>query len=80
MLVVRPSPRPKIPARPCTPEMLQAREHIPTPYPFVIFTFGLIVESIKEFGGVSTRFSYDRLKCLVLNKPIRFQLVNINQY
>jgi hypothetical protein len=72
MLVVHPSPRPKIPTHPFTPEVLQARERIPTPYPFVIFTFGLIVESIKEFGGVSTQFSYDWLKCLVFNKPIKF--------
>jgi hypothetical protein len=33
--------------------VLQAREHASTPYPFVIFTFGLTVESIKEFGGAS---------------------------
>jgi hypothetical protein len=32
--------------------MLQARELAPTP-PFVVFTFGLIVESIKELGGAS---------------------------
>jgi hypothetical protein len=25
----------------------------PIPFPFVIFTFGLVVESIKELGGVS---------------------------
>jgi hypothetical protein len=33
--------------------VLRAREHTPTPYPFVVFTFGLVVGSIKEFGGVS---------------------------
>jgi len=33
--------------------MLQTRECTQTPFPFVIFTFGLIVESIKGFGGVS---------------------------
>jgi hypothetical protein len=31
--------------------MLQAKEHTPIPYPSVVFTFGLEVESIKEFGG-----------------------------
>jgi len=35
--------------------MLQAREHAPTIYPSAIFTFGLIVESIKEFGGASIK-------------------------
>jgi hypothetical protein len=33
--------------------VLQARECILIPSPFVIFTFGLAIESIKEFGGVS---------------------------
>jgi hypothetical protein len=33
--------------------MLQAREHAPTPYFSIIFTFGLVVEFIKEFGGAS---------------------------
>jgi hypothetical protein len=33
--------------------MLQAKECAPIPSPFVVFTFGLIVESIKELGGAS---------------------------
>ncbi len=33
--------------------MLRVRECVPTLSPFVVFTFGLIVESIKEFGGAS---------------------------
>jgi hypothetical protein len=33
--------------------MLQARELTSTPSPFVVFTFELIVESIKELGGAS---------------------------
>ncbi len=33
--------------------MLQAKEHTPTFYPSIVFTFGLVVESIKEFGGAS---------------------------
>jgi hypothetical protein len=32
--------------------VLRIRERIPTP-PFVVFTFGFAIESIKEFGGVS---------------------------
>jgi len=48
-----PSLHPEALARPSTPEMLQAREHTPTPSPSVVFTFGIIVESIKELGGAS---------------------------
>jgi hypothetical protein len=38
---------------PLHPEVLQAKEHAPTPSPSVVFTFGLGVESIKELGGAS---------------------------
>jgi hypothetical protein len=34
-------------------EVLGARERTLTFYPSVVFTFGLVVESIMEFGGVS---------------------------
>jgi hypothetical protein len=34
--------------------MLQAKKHAPTPSPSIVFTFGLVVESIKELGGAST--------------------------
>jgi hypothetical protein len=33
--------------------MLQVKECTLTPSPFIIFTFGLVVEFIKGFGGVS---------------------------
>jgi len=33
------------------PEVLQARECAPTPSPSIVFTLGLVVESIKEFEG-----------------------------
>jgi hypothetical protein len=33
--------------------MLRAKEHAPTFSPFVVFTLGLAVESIKKLGGVS---------------------------
>jgi hypothetical protein len=32
--------------------VLRARECAPTPSPSIVITFGLIVESIKEFGGM----------------------------
>jgi hypothetical protein len=39
-------------ARPSTPKVLQAREHAPTPSS-TLFTFGFVVESIKELEGVN---------------------------
>jgi len=47
------SPHPKAPTRPSTLEVLQAKKHTPIFRPFVAFTFGLVVEYIKEFGGAS---------------------------
>jgi len=35
---------------PLYPEMLQTKERTSTPYPSFVFTFGFVVESIKEFG------------------------------
>ncbi len=52
MFIARPSPHPKALVCPSTPEVLQAKEHTPTPYPSVVFTFALVIESIKEFGDV----------------------------
>jgi hypothetical protein len=41
--------------------MLRARECAPIPYLFVVFTFGLVVESIKEFGGASLTFKTNNI-------------------
>jgi hypothetical protein len=40
-------------AHPSTLEVLQANERIPTPYPFLVFTFGFVIEYIKQFGCVN---------------------------
>ncbi len=53
MLINLPSPHPGAPTCPSTLEVLRAREHAPTPYPFIVFTFGLAVKSIQELGGAS---------------------------
>jgi len=53
MLVIHHNPHFKAPTHPSTPKVLQAKEHTPTPYPSVVFTFGFIVRSIKEFRGAS---------------------------
>jgi hypothetical protein len=50
------SPHPATLARPSTPEVLWVRECTPTPFPFVVFTFGLAVESFKELGCVNHGF------------------------
>jgi hypothetical protein len=41
------------PTCPSTPEVLRARECTPTFSPFIVVTFGLAIESIKELGGAS---------------------------
>jgi hypothetical protein len=66
-LVTCPSPHPKAPTCPSALEVLRAREHTPTPYPFVVFTFKLAIESIKEFGGVSSKLYKwnNHLKCII---------------
>ncbi len=50
LLVTCPSPHLEALAHPSTPEVLRAKECTLTPYPSVVFTFGLAIESIKEFG------------------------------
>jgi hypothetical protein len=35
--------------------VLRAKERTPTPFPFVVFTFEFIFESIKKLGGVSQK-------------------------
>jgi hypothetical protein len=57
-LVIHLSLHPGVPTRPSTPEVLRAKERIATPYLSIIFSFGLAVESIKEFGGVSQIVSH----------------------
>ncbi len=54
LLIICPNPHTKALACPFTSKMLRAKEYTPTPYPFIVFTFGLAIESIKEFGGAST--------------------------
>ncbi len=46
-----PSLHPEAWAHPSTLEVLRARECAPFPSLFVVFTFGLVVESIKELRG-----------------------------
>jgi hypothetical protein len=45
--------------------MLQVKEHAPTPYLFVIFTFRLAIESTKKFGGVSQGMGREKLHVLL---------------
>jgi len=53
LLINLSSPHPEAPARPFIPEVLRTREHARNPSPSIIFTFRLVVESIKELRGAS---------------------------
>jgi hypothetical protein len=70
-LVIRPSPHPKAPTHPSNPEVLRAKERTRTPYVFIVFTFELVIESIKEFAGASINtpiikhFTMDYYKFLI---------------
>jgi len=57
LLVIHLNPHLGAPAHPSTPEVLQAKEHTPIPYPFDVFTFGLVVEFIKMLGGCVTYYA-----------------------
>jgi hypothetical protein len=59
LLVNLPSPHPQALACPSTLEVLQARECTPTLFTSNVFTFGLVVESMKELGGVSWQMLED---------------------
>ncbi len=47
------SPHPKAPTHPSTLEVLWTRERTLTPFLFIVFIFGLALESIKELTGAS---------------------------
>jgi len=47
-----PSPHPGALTCPFTPKVLRARERASTPFPSIVFTFGLAIKSIKELEGV----------------------------
>jgi hypothetical protein len=53
MLVTHPSPHPRTLARPFTPKVLRTKERTLVPCLFIVFTFGLAIKSVEEFGGVS---------------------------
>jgi hypothetical protein len=53
LIVILPSPYLEALAHPSTPKVLRVRERAPTLFPSNVFTFGLVVESIQEFGGAS---------------------------
>jgi len=54
LLVVCLTPHSGVPAHPFILKMLRAKEHTQFFILSLFFTFGFIVESIKEFGGAST--------------------------
>jgi len=52
-LVIRPGPHFGTHALPSTLKVLRVKEHIPTPFSSIVFTFKLAFESYEEFGGAS---------------------------
>jgi hypothetical protein len=58
LLVILPSPYSGAPTCPSTPEVLQVRECVPTPYHSAVFTFRFAVESTKVLGSALTTNSY----------------------
>jgi hypothetical protein len=68
LLVNLPSPHPRAPARLSTPEVLQAKEHAPTPSPSIVFTFGLAVSPLRRLGVHQFKAT-----CQVFKKKINFQ-------
>jgi hypothetical protein len=55
--------------------MLRDRERTLIPYPSIVFTFGLAVESVKEFGGASTRGLVLTTSIIVIITIIRNEVV-----
>ncbi len=53
LLINLPSPYFGALARASTLEVLRIKERTLIPFSFVVFTFGLTIESIKELGGAS---------------------------
>jgi hypothetical protein len=68
LLVTHLNPYPGAPSHPSTLEMLWIKEHTPTPYPFVVFTFRLGIESTWR---CVTNYIY---ACLFLHVKINFSL------
>jgi hypothetical protein len=67
LLINLPSPHPGAPARPSTPEMLRAKEHTPTFFPFAIYTFGLAMNPSKNLGVHQCWWEHHRL-CFMVYK------------
>jgi hypothetical protein len=55
--------------------VLQARERTPTSFPFNVFTFGLIVESIKELRGALAGID----DTMVVDSIIRTTCISLSQ-
>jgi hypothetical protein len=49
-LIIFPNPYPRAPSHPFTFKMLRAREHIPTPYPFDVFTLDSQLSLSRSLG------------------------------
>jgi hypothetical protein len=71
-----PSPHLRALACPSNLEVLRTKERAPISSPSIVFTFGLIVESITEFRGVSLALrNAHRLQVLRI-EPFIFTMIN----
>jgi hypothetical protein len=61
LLINFPSPYLGILTPPSTPKVLWTKESTPTPCLSVVFTFGLTIEFIQEFGGASIKIPETKL-------------------
>jgi hypothetical protein len=66
LFVNLPNPHLEASTRPYTPEVMRAKEHTSTPSPFVVFTFGLAVESIKELGVHQVMSKHAKNACVLV--------------
>jgi hypothetical protein len=60
LFINRLSPHLETPTHASTPKMLRAKEHTPTPLPFVVFIFGLAVGSSRSLGVC--QMSFEKLR------------------
>jgi hypothetical protein len=81
LLITCHSPHLGAPARLFTPTVLQIKERTPIHYPSDVSTFGLAIESIKEFGGAPQLINRTKdLNLWPLTCYFDFEVVLVNDY
>jgi hypothetical protein len=60
---------------PFYPKVRRTKEGAPIPCPFTIFTFGLTIESIQEFGGASPKIGHMASKHMLPKHKVKLNHV-----